>query len=65
MLNPGFRSGTALNPFQILLALTIKTAGFFIPRLSNKKSAQLETKNHASRKADKHTEPPWTRQHLD
>ena len=34
IFDPGFQSGTVLIPFQILLALDIKPAGFFMPRLN-------------------------------
>ncbi len=36
MFNPGFRSGTVLIPFQFLLALDTKPAGFFVPTIAVK-----------------------------
>ena len=43
MFNPGFRSGTILNPFQFLLALEIKPAGFFLPRHPSKTNQSNST----------------------
>ena len=41
IFDPRFQSGIVLIPFQFLLALDIKPAGFFMPRLIVKRGKQL------------------------